>query len=113
MSLRHLRAQVHDPALRAKLTPSFQFGCKRILISDDYWASFERENVELVTEPIEEITRDGIADARRRAPRGRRDRARDRLRASASRRAPFPIVGPRRPTPRRGVGATAPSPTRA
>jgi cation diffusion facilitator CzcD-associated flavoprotein CzcO len=60
-SLRHLRAQVSDPALRAKLTPDFQFGCKRILISDDYWASFERPNVELVTAPIEEIRRDGIA----------------------------------------------------
>ncbi len=59
-SLAHLRAQVEDPELRAKLTPSFQLGCKRILISDDYWASFERENVELVTEPIDEIKSTGI-----------------------------------------------------
>jgi len=55
MSLQHLRRSVRDPALRAKLTPDFQFGCKRILISDDYWSSFERENVELVTDPIAEI----------------------------------------------------------
>jgi cation diffusion facilitator CzcD-associated flavoprotein CzcO len=60
MSLRHLHAQVSDPELRAKLTPAFQFGCKRILISDDYWATFERENVDLVTEPIEEIRSHGI-----------------------------------------------------
>jgi cation diffusion facilitator CzcD-associated flavoprotein CzcO len=60
MSLRHLRSQVQDPELRRKLTPSFQFGCKRILVSDDYWASFERENVELVTEPIAEVRRDGV-----------------------------------------------------
>jgi cation diffusion facilitator CzcD-associated flavoprotein CzcO len=60
MSLRHLRAQVADPELRRKLTPSFQFGCKRILVSDDYWASFERGNVELVTEPIAEIRHAGI-----------------------------------------------------
>jgi cation diffusion facilitator CzcD-associated flavoprotein CzcO len=60
MSLAHLRAQVKGPELRRKLTPSFQFGCKRILVSDDYWASFERENVELVTEPIAEIRREGI-----------------------------------------------------
>jgi cation diffusion facilitator CzcD-associated flavoprotein CzcO len=59
-SLSHLRAQVKDPELRARLRPSFQFGCKRILISDDYWASFERENVELVTDPIEEIEATGI-----------------------------------------------------
>jgi cation diffusion facilitator CzcD-associated flavoprotein CzcO len=48
MSLRHLRAQVADPALRAKLRPHFQFGCKRILLSDDYWASFERANVDQI-----------------------------------------------------------------
>jgi cation diffusion facilitator CzcD-associated flavoprotein CzcO len=60
MSLRHLRAQVADPELRRKLTPSFQFGCKRILVSDDYWASFERGNVELVTEPIAEIRHAGV-----------------------------------------------------
>jgi cation diffusion facilitator CzcD-associated flavoprotein CzcO len=60
MSLRHLRAQVSSPELREKLRPRFQFGCKRILISDDYWASFERPNVELVTEPIAEIRREGI-----------------------------------------------------
>jgi cation diffusion facilitator CzcD-associated flavoprotein CzcO len=60
MSLRHLHAQVRDPALREKLTPHFQFGCKRILVSDDYWASFERPNVDLVTDPIEEIRPEGI-----------------------------------------------------
>jgi len=59
-SRRHLERSVSDPALRAKLTPDFQFGCKRILISDDYWSTFERENVELVTDPIEEIRREGI-----------------------------------------------------
>jgi cation diffusion facilitator CzcD-associated flavoprotein CzcO len=60
-SLMHLRDQVKDPELRRKLTPDFQFGCKRILISDEYWASFERENVDLVTEPIEEIRYEGVA----------------------------------------------------
>lgn len=60
MSLKHLKAQVKDPGLRQKLTPNFQFGCKRILVSDDYWATFNRENVELVTDGIEEITEKGI-----------------------------------------------------
>ena len=63
LSMAHLRAQVKDPALREKLTPHFQFGCKRILVSDDYWASFERENVDLVTDPIEEIVPEGIRTA--------------------------------------------------
>ena len=60
LSLAHLRAQVKDPELREKLTPSFQFGCKRVLISNHYWATFERENVELVADPIEEIRSNGI-----------------------------------------------------
>jgi len=59
-SLAHLRRSVPDPAVRAKLTPRFQLGCKRILISDDYWSTFARENVELVTEPIAEIVPEGI-----------------------------------------------------
>ena len=59
-SLRHLEEQVKDPALREKLVPSFQLGCKRILISDDYWKSLDRDDVELVTEPIEEIKSEGI-----------------------------------------------------
>jgi cation diffusion facilitator CzcD-associated flavoprotein CzcO len=59
-SMVHLRRSVKDPELREKLTPKFQFGCKRILISDDYWSTFERENVDLITEPIEEVRHDGI-----------------------------------------------------
>jgi cation diffusion facilitator CzcD-associated flavoprotein CzcO len=56
----NLRRQVQDPGLRKKLTPSFQFGCKRVLVSDDYWATFERQNVELVTDSIEAIERTGV-----------------------------------------------------
>jgi cation diffusion facilitator CzcD-associated flavoprotein CzcO len=63
LSRAHLKAQVKDPELRKKLTPSFQFGCKRVLLSDDYWATFERDNVELVTDQITEITPDGIKTA--------------------------------------------------
>ena len=59
-SLHHLRNSVSDAELRRKLTPHFQFGCKRILISDDYWSSFERDNVDLVTDTIEEIRPDGV-----------------------------------------------------
>jgi cation diffusion facilitator CzcD-associated flavoprotein CzcO len=66
MSERHLQASVADPALRAKLLPDFQFGCKRMLISDDYWPALERPNVELVTDAIREIGPDGpiTADGR-------------------------------------------------
>jgi len=56
----NLRRQVKDPELRKKLTPTFQFGCKRVLVSDDYWATFERDDVELVTDSIERIEAKGI-----------------------------------------------------
>jgi cation diffusion facilitator CzcD-associated flavoprotein CzcO len=63
MSQRHLRRSVADPMLREKLRPHFQFGCKRVLISDDYWPAFERENVELVTDAITEVRTDCIVTA--------------------------------------------------
>src|SRR6185295_9177887 len=36
LAVRHLEQSVSDPALRAKLTPSYAMGCKRVLISNDY-----------------------------------------------------------------------------
>ncbi len=60
MCERHLRRCVADPDLRAQLRPKFQFGCKRMLISDDYWPAFQRENVELVTDAIAEVRADRI-----------------------------------------------------
>lgn len=60
LSMWNLRRQVKDPELRKRLTPNFQFGCKRVLVSDDYWATFERPNVELVTDPIERIEATGV-----------------------------------------------------
>jgi cation diffusion facilitator CzcD-associated flavoprotein CzcO len=60
---KHLESQVRDPELRAKLTPTFRFGCKRILISDTYLASLDQPNVGLVTDAITEITQRGLVDA--------------------------------------------------
>ncbi|HWF72923.1 MAG TPA: NAD(P)/FAD-dependent oxidoreductase [Solirubrobacteraceae bacterium] len=53
---RHLARQVPDEGLRAKLTPSYAPGCKRILVSNDYLPSLSRSNVEVVSEAIREIT---------------------------------------------------------
>ena len=55
MALDHLAAQVPDPALRAKLTPSYELGCKRVLISNDFYPALQQPNVEFVTEEIREI----------------------------------------------------------
>jgi cation diffusion facilitator CzcD-associated flavoprotein CzcO len=50
----------NDPELRAKLTPNYGFGCKRPTFSNDYFKTFTRDNVELVTDPIECITEKGL-----------------------------------------------------
>ena len=56
-------AVVEDPAVREKLVPTHMWGCKRPLFSNDYYAAFNRPNLELVTDSIERITRDGIVTA--------------------------------------------------
>lgn len=60
---RKLRKEVPDPALRAKLTPDFRIGCKRIIFSDDYLPALARPDVEVVTEPIDSIDATGIRGA--------------------------------------------------
>jgi cation diffusion facilitator CzcD-associated flavoprotein CzcO len=59
-AMRKLRKEVKDPAIRKKLTPEYTIGCKRILKSDDYYPTFNRDNVNLVTEAIERFTPAGI-----------------------------------------------------
>ena len=62
----HLGRQVQDEELRRKLTPDYTMGCKRILISDDYYPSLTEDNVEVVTSGIAEVrprsivTKDGV-----------------------------------------------------
>jgi cation diffusion facilitator CzcD-associated flavoprotein CzcO len=63
VALLHLRSQVPDPALRERLTPRYTFGCKRVLISNDYYPALTRDNVELVTERIREVRADRIVAA--------------------------------------------------
>jgi cation diffusion facilitator CzcD-associated flavoprotein CzcO len=63
LALTQLRLQVHDPALRERLTPRYQFGCKRPGLSNDYLRAFNRDDVELVTSAITRVTRRGIRTA--------------------------------------------------
>ena len=60
---RQLRAQVTDPQLREKCVPGYVMGCKRVLFSNDWYPALSRPNVELVTDPIERIVRDGVVTA--------------------------------------------------
>src|SRR5262249_41669041 len=56
----HLRRQVADVGLRAKLTPDYAIGCKRILISNDYLPALTRPNVEVVSSAISRLGADGV-----------------------------------------------------
>jgi len=53
-------AVVADPALRARLLPDHPWGCKRPLLSNDYYPAFNRPNLELVADAIERVTPSGI-----------------------------------------------------
>jgi cation diffusion facilitator CzcD-associated flavoprotein CzcO/acetyl esterase/lipase len=55
-----LAARVVQPELREKLTPAYTPGCKRILLSNDYYPALARSNVELVTEGIRRFTTTGV-----------------------------------------------------
>ncbi len=62
-----LRRQVPDPELRAKLTPDYRMGCKRIIVTDDFYPALTRPNVSVITSRITEIrptsvvTEDGVS----------------------------------------------------
>jgi cation diffusion facilitator CzcD-associated flavoprotein CzcO/acetyl esterase/lipase len=58
-----LRLQVRDPAIRERLTPDYEMGCKRVLISSDYYRAMARSNVEVITDEVREVTRDGVVTA--------------------------------------------------
>ncbi|MDM1722110.1 flavin-containing monooxygenase [Acinetobacter towneri] len=55
-----IRFQVKDKQLAQKLTPDYIMGCKRILVSNKYFPTFNRDNVELVTDAIQKLTADSI-----------------------------------------------------
>jgi cation diffusion facilitator CzcD-associated flavoprotein CzcO len=56
-------AEITDAALRAKLVPDYRIGCKRILVSDDYYAAIRQPNVSLVTDAITAVDASGILTA--------------------------------------------------
>ncbi len=63
LALRTIERGIDDPALRARVTPGYQIGCKRILISNDYYPTLAQEHVAVVTDAITEITPTGIVTA--------------------------------------------------
>lgn len=91
-AVRHIETSVADPALRTKLVPDYTMGCKRVLLSNDYYPALTRDNVELVTDGIAEVSARGVVG------RDGREHAVDAIVlatgfTAAEAVAPFPIVG--------------------
>ncbi|MFE9327942.1 flavin-containing monooxygenase [Nocardia sp. NPDC052278] len=55
-----LQLEIRDPELRKKVTPNFRIGCKRMLISNDYYPALSRPNVDVVTDGIAEVRANSI-----------------------------------------------------
>jgi len=56
----HLRRQIPDSELRRKLTPDYTIGCKRILVSDNYYPSLREPNVELITAGVKKVRKRSV-----------------------------------------------------
>ena len=63
LALANIRKGISDPALREAVTPDFEIGCKRILISNDYYPALDADHVDLVTDGIAKVTGDAIVTA--------------------------------------------------
>jgi cation diffusion facilitator CzcD-associated flavoprotein CzcO len=63
LGMRQIKAAISDPELRRKVTPTHEFGCKRIMLTDDWYPTLTQDNVDLVAEGIDRVTANGIRDA--------------------------------------------------
>ncbi|MGF2946505.1 flavin-containing monooxygenase [Mycobacterium sp. Lab-001] len=59
----NLKRHVKDPVLRAKLTPDYPIGCKRVLFSSDWYPALASDNVNVETAAITEVTSTGVRTA--------------------------------------------------
>jgi cation diffusion facilitator CzcD-associated flavoprotein CzcO len=66
LARRQIRRAIKDPELRRKVTPQDAFGCKRIMLTDDWYPTLTKPNVELVDERIEAILPHGVRAGRER-----------------------------------------------
>lgn len=60
LALWNIERSIKDPELRRKVTPNYRFGCKRMLISNDWYPTLTRDNVELVASAVTRITPTGV-----------------------------------------------------
>ncbi len=62
LAIRHIHKQIKDPELRRKVTPDYTIGCKRILMSHNYYPALAAANSTVITEGIRAVTANGIVD---------------------------------------------------
>ncbi len=60
---KYLEHVVTDPVTREKVRPDFKLGCKRTLLSNDYYPAINRDNVDVVNQGVQSITEHGVVDA--------------------------------------------------
>jgi cation diffusion facilitator CzcD-associated flavoprotein CzcO len=60
LARRQIEQSIDDPELRAKVTPDDEIGCKRLMLTDEWYPTLSKPNVELISEPIDEITPTGV-----------------------------------------------------
>jgi len=63
MAERQIESTISDPELRRKVTPTDEVGCKRIMLTDDWYPTLTKSNVELIDAGVESVTPGGIRDA--------------------------------------------------
>ncbi len=63
LALKNIQKGIKDPELRKRVTPTFEIGCKRILISNTYYPALDADNVDLVTDGIAKVTGNAIVTA--------------------------------------------------
>ncbi len=60
---RNIERAISDPELRGALTPTYTLGCKRVLLSNDWYRALARENVRVVPRAVESVTPEGVIDS--------------------------------------------------
>lgn len=63
MALKHIEQTIADPTLRKKVTPTYTVGCKRVLLSNEYYQTLSRPNVDVITDGITEVNATGVVTA--------------------------------------------------
>ena len=63
-SINYIKSIIKDPNLVKKLTTNYPFGCKRVLVVENYYETLAKENCEVIDSPITLIDKDMITDSK-------------------------------------------------